>query len=75
MAVELFNIVVPDTLNELLIVVIVLNVVIPDKYNDDINVAEFFNLNVPDTFKILVVNDEGFVKLLIYGNSVVDLCI
>ncbi len=48
------------------------NVVVPDTYNDDIHVVESFNLDVPDIFKWLVVNVEGFVKILIYFIKVVD---
>ena len=72
MVVKLFNFVIPDTFNGLLIEVILFNVVIPDTFNDDINVVLLFNVVVPDTFKLLVVNVEEFVKLLIYVNNDVD---
>ena len=52
--------------------VLLFNVVIPDTLKDDMHVVELFNFVVPDTFKLLVVNVDGFVKLLIYDNNVVD---
>ena len=62
----------PDTFNDETNVVLFDNVVIPDTFNDDIHVVEPFNVDVRDTFKLLVVNVDGFVKLLIYVNNVVD---
>ncbi len=55
-----------------MIVVKLFTVVAPNTFNDYIHVVEPFNLVVPDTFKLLTVNVEGFVKLLIYVNNVVD---
>ena len=46
--------------------------VFPDTFNDDMHVVELFNLDVPETFKLLAFNVEGFVKLLMYNNNVVD---
>ena len=46
------NILVPDTFNELLIVVILFNVVFPDTFNVDKNVDGLFKLTCAGGFKI-----------------------
>ena len=39
--------------------------VLPDTFNDDTHVINLFNFVMPETFKLLTLNVEGFVKLLI----------
>jgi hypothetical protein len=55
----LFNVVAPDTFNELFNVVTLFNIVNPDTYNDDMHDILLFNLVVPDT-----VNDDKTVALV-----------
>ena len=68
----LFNVVYPDTFNDDTCVDAELNVVIPDIFNDDTCVEALLKTDTPLTFKLLVFNVEGLVKLLIYVNNVVD---
>ena len=57
--VSLFNVVIPDTFNELLTLVLLFNVVVPDTYNILFIVVIFFNVVTPETF-----NDDVHVVLL-----------
>jgi hypothetical protein len=57
--VSLFNVVIPDTFNELLTLVLLFNVVVPDTYNVLFIVVIFFNVVTPETF-----NDDVHVVLL-----------
>ena len=68
----LLHIVLPLIFNDDTHVVILFNVVVPEIYNDDTNVVALCNLDVPDTFKLLVFNVLGLVKLFMYVNNVVD---
>ena len=48
-----------------------LNVDTPLIFNDDIHVAALFDFDIQLTFKLLIFNVDGFVKLLIDVNNVV----
>jgi hypothetical protein len=50
------NVVVPDTFNKLLMVVILFNVVIPDTFNELLIVVIIFNVMIPDTFNELLIH-------------------
>ncbi len=56
--------VVPDTFNDDVHVVVLFNVVVPDTFNDDVHVVILFNIIVPDTYNelFIVVLFDNVVK-------------
>ncbi len=67
----LFIIVVPDTYNDLFIVVLFDNVVKPDIFNDDVHVALLCSVVVPDTYHelFIVVLFDNVVKPDIFNDD------
>ncbi len=54
MLLHYLKVVVPDTFNDDINVVVLFNVVIPDTFNDDISVVILFNLVNPDTLMMIL---------------------